>query len=94
MSPQGGRPHLTLGQPVEVFAQAWHTHKGLRIPTEAIQKGPDGAGLVWVHGAPETFRAVRVQAVPLSGAYSVVSDGLAAGDRVVTQAASLLGQIR
>jgi hypothetical protein len=87
-------PHLVVRQPVTVIAQMHHGSAGLRIPTQAVQRGPDGASQVWVHVRPELYRPQRVQARELGGGFSVVTHGLQAGDRVVTDGASLLAQVR
>jgi hypothetical protein len=87
-------PFLAVRQPLRVFAQAYHSRKGLRIPSAAVVKGADGADRVWVHQRPEQFRAERVRAVELGGGYSVLTEGLAPGARVVTEGASLLAQVR
>lgn len=89
-----GAPHLVVRQPVTVVAQMHHGSAGLRIPTRAVQRGPDGSSQVWVHARPEHYRPQRVQARDLGGGYSVVTQGLQAGDRVVTDGASLLAQVR
>ncbi len=72
----------------------FHGSTGLRIPSAAVQRGPDGAELVWVHVQPEHFRPQRVQVRALGAGDSVVTAGLAAGDRVVSDGAALLGQVR
>ncbi len=87
-------PFLVVRQPVRVLARAYHTREGVRVPTAAVQKGPDGWDLVWVHDRPEHFRPQRVRAAELGGGFSLVTEGLDAGARVVTDGASLLGQVR
>ena len=87
-------PHLVVRQPVTVVARMHHGSAGLHIPTQAVQRGPDGYSQVWVHVQPEQFRPQRVQARELGAGFSVVTQGLAAGDRVVTDGASLLAQVR
>jgi membrane fusion protein, heavy metal efflux system len=89
-------PHdqLVVRQPLTVYATMFHGSQGLRIPTAAVQRGPDGADQVWVHVQPEHFRAQPVQVRALGAGDSVVTAGLAAGDRVVSAGAALLGQVR
>jgi hypothetical protein len=87
-------PYLVVRQPLSVTAQMHHGSRGLRIPTAAIQRGTDGRDRVWLHVRPEHFRAAAVEARDLGGGYSVVTQGLAAGDRVVTQGTALLHQVR
>ncbi len=96
VAPGGPRPpdQLVVRQPLTVVATMFHGSAGLRIPTAAVQRGPDGADLVWVHAQPEHFRPRRVQVRALGAGDSVVTAGLAAGDRVVSAGAALLGQVR
>lgn len=85
---------LVVRQPLTLVATMFHGSQGLRIPTAAVQRGPDGADLVWVHAQPEHFRPRRVQVRVLGAGDSVVTAGLAAGDRVVSAGAALLSQVR
>jgi hypothetical protein len=85
---------LVVRQPLTVVATMFHGSTGLRIPSAAVQRGPDGAELVWVHVQPEHFRPQRVQVRALGAGDSVVTAGLAAGERVVSDGAALLGQVR
>jgi hypothetical protein len=93
---QGTAPgsYLVVRQPLQVTAQMHHGSRGLRIPAAAVQRGADGAARVWVHVRPEHFRPQSVEARELGGGYSVVTQGLSAGDRVVSAGASLLSQVR
>jgi membrane fusion protein, heavy metal efflux system len=86
--------HLVVRQPLSVTAQMYHGSAGLRIPTAAIQPGADGAARVWVHVRPEHFRPQAVEARELGDGHSVVTQGLSAGDRVVSVGGSLLSQVR
>lgn len=87
-------PYLAVRQPLTVVAQMHHGSSGLRIPARALQKAADGTDQVWVRTQPEQFRPQRVEARDLGGGFSVVTRGLVAGDRVVTDGASLLSQVR
>ena len=95
-TPDSLRPpdQLVVRQPLTVVATMFHGSTGLRIPSAAVHRGPDGAALVWVHVQPEHFRPQRVQVRALGAGDSVVTAGLAAGDRVVSDGAALLGQVR
>jgi hypothetical protein len=85
---------LVVRQPLTVVATMFHGSTGLRIPSAAVQRGPDGAELVWLHVQPAHFRPQRVQVRALGAGDSVVTAGLAAGDRAVSDGAALLGQVR
>lgn len=59
------------------------TLKGaVTIPTEAIIY-QSAQAMVWVIGADDSVRAVTIETGPQSGSSTVVTKGLAAGDRVV-----------
>ena len=49
---------------------------------------------VWVHTGAEKFERRTVRAQALSADSTAVTSGIAAGERVVTQGASLLAQVR
>jgi hypothetical protein len=49
---------------------------------------------VWVHTEAERFVARRVRTQPLDATHVAVVDGLHDGERVVTEGASLLSQVR
>ena len=85
---------LRVGDRVTVFAETASVTKGIAAPREAVIRGANGEDIVFVHIAPELFepRAVRVE--PLDGGRVIIVAGIAPGDRVVTQGAELLGQLR
>lgn len=85
---------LALGQSVRLVVQTRSRVAGLQVPLAALQKNPSNQAIVWVKTAPESYapRVVRIQ--PLDGVHVAVTDGLQPGERVATQGASLLNQIR
>ena len=96
-APKSGGPAsagLAVGQPVKVLVQTKEQIKGFAVPAGALVKSASNQDMVWVHTGAELFvpRATRV--VPLDGATVSVIDGLKAGDRVVTQGAPLVNQVR
>jgi len=96
-TPRSGSPAsvaLAVGQPVRVLVQTKEQVKGFAVPASAVVKNASNQDMVWVHTDAEVFvpRATRV--VPLDGATVSVVDGLKAGDRVVTQGAPLVNQVR
>ncbi|MDA8257122.1 MAG: efflux RND transporter periplasmic adaptor subunit [Betaproteobacteria bacterium] len=87
-------PILSVGQPVKVFVQTRQAIRGIPVPQGSVMKNSSGETIVWVHASAERFmpKKVKVQAVD---AHTVaVLEGLHDGDRVVTQGATLLTQIR
>lgn len=85
---------LAVGQPVKVVVQTKETVKGFAVPTGAVVKNPSNQDIVWVHTGAEQFQPRPVRAIALDGATVSVTDGLKAGDRVVTQGAPLVNQVR
>ena len=85
---------LALGQSVRLVVQTRSRVAGLQVPLAALQKNPSNQAIVWVKTGPEQYapRLVRIQ--PLDGVHVAVTDGLQPGERVATQGASLLNQIR
>ena len=85
---------LALGQSVRLVVQTRSRVAGLQVPLAALQKNPANQAIVWVKTGPEQYapRVVRIQ--PLDGVHVAVTDGLQPGERVATQGASLLNQIR
>lgn len=85
---------LAVGQPVTVVVQSASRVKGLRVPTQALMKNPANQTVVWVKTAPERYESRTVAVAPLDGVSVAVTSGLNAGDRIATQGASLINQIR
>ncbi|MBC7618934.1 MAG: efflux RND transporter periplasmic adaptor subunit, partial [Candidatus Saccharibacteria bacterium] len=85
---------LAVGQPVKVFVQTKEMVNGFAVPTGAVVKNPSNQDIVWVHTGPEVFEARTIRMVGLDGARVSVVSGLKAGDRVVTQGAPLVNQVR
>lgn len=85
---------LAVGQPVKLYVQTATRVKGLRVPASALMKNPANQTVVWVKTAPERFEPRTVAVEPLDGTSVAVTSGLKAGDRIATQAATLINQIR
>lgn len=85
---------LAVGQPVKVLVQMRDTQPGHALPASALVKSPSNQDMVWVHTDAELFEPRPVRALPLDGARVAVVQGLKAGERVVTEGASLVNQVR
>lgn len=85
---------LALGQPVRVFVQSTDKVDGVQVPAAALLRNPANQTIVWVKESPERFAPRVVTAVPLDGASVAVTSGLQPGDRVATQGATLINQVR
>ncbi|WP_395058668.1 efflux RND transporter periplasmic adaptor subunit [Polaromonas sp.] len=91
-----GKPALPLsvGQPVKVTVQTKNLVKGFSVPNGAVVKNTSNQDMVWVHTGAELFAPRTVRQLPLDGNTVAIVDGLKAGDRVVTQGAPLVNQVR
>ena len=87
-------PALAVGQPVKVIVASKSRVKGFAVPQSAVTQNAANETVVWVHESAERFKPRKVQAQVLDATRSVVTSGLAAGERVVTQGATLLAQVR
>lgn len=85
---------LALGQPVRLVVQSRTQVAGLALALAALQKTPANQSIVWVKTGPEQFAPRSVRYQPLDGVRVAVTDGLQAGERVVTEGAALLNQVR
>ena len=90
----GTLAHLAIGQPVRVFVQSTDKVDGLQVPAAALLRNPANQTIVWVKESPERFAPRVVTAVPLDGTSVAVTSGLQPGDRVATQGATLINQVR
>lgn len=85
---------LKVGDRVTVYAETTEVIKGIGVPRDAVIRGGNGEDIVFVHKGPELFEPRPVRTAPLDGGSVIVVAGIAAGDRVVTQGAELLNQLR
>ena len=90
----GKAPPLAVGQPLQVIVQTREQITGIPVPAAALVKNPANQEIVWVHSSAERFVPRTVRQHPLDGATVTITDGLAAGDRVVVQGAALVNQVR
>lgn len=89
-------PHasLSIGSTIKVLAQHGAAVEGIIVPDAAVVRAASGLSQVWIKVAPERFAPRPVRTAPLDGERVVVTSGLAAGDRVVVEAAELINQVR
>lgn len=86
--------NLAVGQPVRVFVQTKQKVKGFAVPVASLMKNPANQTIVWVKTAPERFEPRAVTTEALDGLSVAVTAGLKAGDRIATQGATLINQVR
>lgn len=87
-------PILSVDQPLKVLIQTKQTLHGISIPQSSVMKNNNGDTIVWIHAAAERFIPKKVKIQPLDDQTTAVVDGLHDGDRIVTQGATLLNQVR
>ena len=87
-------PPLAVGQPLRVVAQTRQTIKGVAVPLAALTRNGAGETVVWVHVSAEKFVARKVGFQALDGANAALTEGIAAGERIVTAGAAALAQVR
>jgi hypothetical protein len=85
---------LAVGQPVRVFVQTRDKVQGIPVPLAALMKNPANQTVVWVKTAPERFEPRAVTTEALDGVNAAVTSGLEPGDRIATQGATLINQVR
>ena len=85
---------LAVGQSVQVFVRSKQTVTGIAVPSASLMRNPANQTIVWVKTEAERFVPRTVTTVPLDGVRVAVTSGLQAGDRVATQGATLINQLR
>jgi len=85
---------LRIGDRVTVFAETASVTTGIAVPRDAVIRGPNGEDIVFVHVDPELFEPRIVRTEPLDGGRVIIVAGITVGDRMVTQGAELLNQLR
>jgi biotin carboxyl carrier protein len=89
-----GAEGLRLNQPVTVFAETAARADGVAIPRAAIVRAANGQSVVFVKEGPERMAQRVVVIEPVGADTVIVTAGVTAGERVVTEGAQLLAQIR
>lgn len=89
-----GLGQLAIGQPVRVVVQTRSEVTGVAVPAAALVKNPSNQTIVWVKTQAERFEPRVVTTAPLDGATVSVTAGLQGGERIVTESASLINQVR
>lgn len=85
---------VAVGQPLKVIAKTSRMTRGAAVPVAALVKVSAGETAIWVRDGAERFILRKVGIQSLDAATMAVTSGLANGERVVTDGASLLAQVR
>ncbi|MDH4478874.1 MAG: efflux RND transporter periplasmic adaptor subunit [Rhodoferax sp.] len=89
-----GAAPLAVGQPVTLVAALKERRKGIVLPASAVVRSPANEPIVWIKTRAERFMPQPVQVQPLDAGTVLVTQGLAADNRVLVQGAALVAQIR
>lgn len=82
------------GTMLTVLAETEEAVAGMAAPRDSVIRAANGEDVVYVHVAPEVFAPRAVRTAPLDGGQVLIVAGVEAGERIVTQGAELLGQLR
>lgn len=94
-SEKPGQPApLAIGQSVTLIVALKEQTKGMVLPAEALVRNTANEPVVWIKSGAERFIPQPVRAKPLDAKTVLVTQGLAADNRVVVQGAPLIAQIR
>lgn len=93
-SAANGAVPLAVGQTVTLVATLKERRTGIVLPAEAIVRSPSNESVVWIKTGAERYMPQPVQFQPLDSSRVLVTQGLAADNRVVVQGAALIAQIR
>ena len=93
-SVSAGAAPLAVGQPVTLVAALKERRKGIVLPASAVVRSPSNEPVVWIKTGAERFMPQPVQVQPLDAGTVLVTQGLAADNRVLVQGAALVAQIR
>lgn len=85
---------VAVGQPLKVIARTSRTVKGAAVPQAALVKNGAGETVVWVHAEAERFLPRKVGFRSLDATSAALTSGIVGGERVVTEGATLLAQVR
>jgi RND family efflux transporter MFP subunit len=85
---------LAVGQSVKLIVQTKSQTQGFVVAAASVVKNPSNQDIVWVHTGEEQFAARTVRWIAIDGSRVAIVDGIKADERVVTQGAALLNQVR
>lgn len=86
-------PSIKLDMAIEVLGNLRTSKPTLAVPKKAVIENANGT-MVFVHTGPESFEARRVRVRRTVEEWAEIEEGLALGERIVTEGAYLLGQAR
>ena len=90
---RGGDGGLRIGQFVTVLSPTGPAREGLTLPRASVVRS-EGGSIVYEHVSAERFASRPVRIEPLDAQTVLVAGGLTAGQRIVTEGADLIDQVR
>lgn len=87
-------PALNVAQPVRVAVATSRRVSAVAVPRDAVVRNTGSDTFVWLHVSAERFVPRRVRTQTLDAARLAIPEGIQAGERIVTQGAALLNQVR
>jgi biotin carboxyl carrier protein len=87
-------PNLSIGKPVTVILQSATEITGIVVLSSSVLRAQSGLPIVWVKTEPERFEPRVVLTEPLDGERVTLLAGVKPDERVVSEGATLLNQIR
>lgn len=85
---------LALGQPVNLILSLKEEITGIVLPARAVVRNPANEPIVWIKSGAHRFIPQPVQFRALDAEQLVITQGLSNDNRVVTEGAALVAQIR
>ena len=85
---------VAIGQPLKVIAKTSRKARGAALPQAAVVRNGGGEAVVWVRVGAERFAPRKVRFQPLDATTALVTSGVQNGERIVTEGAGLLAQVR
>jgi hypothetical protein len=87
-------PGLSVGTPVTVIVQTPRRSGGIVLPSSAVIRSAEGPPIIFEMSSAERFVPRQVRMQPLDGRNVLVVAGVERSARIVTEAASLVAQVR
>lgn len=87
-------PPLNVAQPVRVAVATNRRVNAVAVPRDAVVRNTGSDTFVWLHFSAERFVPRRIRTQTLDAARLAIPEGVQAGERIVTQGAALLNQVR
>ena len=85
---------IAVGQAIKVIARTARKTKGAGVPQASLVKNGAGETVVWAHADAERFTPRKVRFQSLDASTVAVTSGIQNGERIVSEGAGLLAQMR